>query len=146
MIRYVVAGCLLACALLSFLASDVDIRPEPQPVPFGINLRGKFIGPTAAEDAVALGTLCDAIANIIEFDSGKRLTTGVKLDDLRITAREFRTNGVSIGDRQPHVREAIHGFLDQELGIDGGPVSVSQRIKWITSYRAIAGACFDATK
>jgi hypothetical protein len=44
------------------------------------------------------------------------------------------------------VRKAIHDYLDEQIGVGGGPVDTSQRAKWVTAYRAVARACDDATK
>lgn len=137
----------LACVL--WLASGEKAPPSPAPPADGLVLRGLFIGPTAADDAVAFGTLCGSIADAIEFDGtleAPRLKTGIQFDDLRTTAAAYRMKGVSIGARQPHVRKAIHEYLDQVVGTSGGPVSVDKRRAWVDAFRVIARACVDATK
>jgi hypothetical protein len=147
MIRYAIAAALVVAALVMWSRSgEQKPEPSPEPAPVGLDLRGKFIGPTAADDAASLGALCDELAGVIAWDGGKRLKTGVALDDLRVAAREGRMRGASIGDRQPHVRDAIHAYLDQELGASGGPVDDQQRAKWVAAYRNLSRACRDATK
>ena len=125
-------------------------QPAPAPVPDtppALNLRGKFQGETAVDDAVAMGGMCAALADKIEWDGSlesPRLTTGAALDDLRRTCREFRMEGVSIGARQPQVRDAIEVFLNEKLGRSGGPIDAEQRSAWVTSLRELATSCRDA--
>ena len=146
MSRYLIAAILVVVSAVIYATNSRAPQPEPQPVPVGLDLRGKFIGPTAADDAATLAALCDELAEVIAWDAGRRLKTGVALDDLRIAAREGRMRGVSIGDRQPHVRDAIHAYLDQQLGASGGPVDDAQRAKWVAAYKDLARACRDATR
>ena len=96
-----------------------------------------------------VGITFDELADEIAWDGTLEeplLRTGVALDDLRIAAREGRMRGTSIGDRQPHVRDAIHAYLDQQLGASGGPVDDAQRAKWVAAYKDLARACRDATR
>lgn len=147
--RIYLAGGFVVLAAALWLASGEKTPPSPAPPADGLTLRGLFIGPTAADDAVAFGALCDSIADAIDFDGSlesPRLKTGVQFDDLRTTAAVYRMKGVSIGARQPHVRKAIHEYLDQAVGTSGGPVSVDKRRQWVDAFRAIARACADATK
>lgn len=149
MSRLIIAGAFVVLAGILWAASGDKTPPAPAPEPAGFSLRGLFVGPTAADDAATLAALCDEIAAVIEWDGEQdrpRLKTGVAFDDLRVAAREGRMRGVSIGDRQPHVRKAIHDFLDEQIGIGGGPVDKAQRAKWVSTYRAVARACQDATK
>ena len=149
MTRYFVAAMLV---LIALLAMTVDGMPGPQPPPDPegrLQLRGMFVGPTAGDDAITIACLCAELADVIAWD-GKldkpRLATGVSFDDLRIAAREARMRGVSIGERQPHVRDAIHDFLDEQVGTSGGPVDDEQRRAWVTAYREIARAAHAATR
>jgi hypothetical protein len=150
MIRLIIAGGFLLLAGILWLATgDKTPPPAPTPEPAGISLRGLFVGPTAADDAATLAALCDEIAAVIEWDGnlpGPRLKTGVQMDDLRVAAREGRMRGVSIGDRQPHVRKAIHDYLDEQIGVGGGPVDKDQRARWVSAYRDVARACTDAIR
>lgn len=146
--RVYAAGALVVVAALWAMSGRKPV-PTPAPEPTGLSLRGKFVGPTAASDAVMFSALCDEIADCLEVDGmreqGPRLTTGVAFDELRIAAREGRMRGESLGARQPHVRDAIHGYLDQAVGTAGGPVSPEQRARWIAAYREIARAAADVT-
>lgn len=149
--RHLAAGVLALAAVVSMAWRPASPRPTPAPAPpdAGIVLNGKFIGPTAAADSQMLSALCDEIASCIEVDgmkSSPRLTSGVALDDLRVAAREGRMRGESLGNRQPHVRDAIHGYLDQVVGVAGGPVGPEQRAKWVGAFREIARAAADVTR
>jgi hypothetical protein len=143
----------IVAALAWFHFSD---KPAPHPVPtptpapvVGLDLRGKFVGPEAASDAATTAALLGEIADKIEVDGTEkepRLHTGAAFDDLRRAAREIRTNGVSLGARQPAVRDAVKAFLDSEAGTDGGPVDAAKRAVWVKAYRAVSKAAEAATK
>ena len=127
-------------------------KPEPTPAPPApgeFSLRGKFTGPSAADDAAVLSALCDELANIIEWDGmleEPRLKSGVAFDELRVAAREARCRGESIGQRQPLVRDAIQHYLDAAVGTSGGPITPEGRAKWIAAYRHLGRVCGDAAK
>ena len=147
--RYLFAG-VLAVAGLAMMAAERMPAPPPPPDPEGrLQLRGMFVGPTAGDDAITIACLCAELADVIAWD-GKldkpRMSTGVAFDDLRIAAREARMRGVSIGERQPHVRDAIHEFLDEQVGVSGGPVSDEDRQAWVAAYREIARSANAATR
>jgi hypothetical protein len=124
--------------------------PAPGPAPVvGLDLRGRFVGPDAAADAATTAALLEELAGQIEWDGQQaepRLRTGAAFDDLRRSARELRTRGVSLGARQPAVRDAIKTFLDQEAGTEGGPVDAAARAKWVRAYRAVAQAAGEASR
>jgi len=124
--------------------------PAPGPAPVvGLDLRGRFVGPDAAADAGVTAALLEELAGQIEWDGQQaepRLRTGAAFDDLRRAARELRTRGVSLGARQPAVRDAIKTFLDQEAGTEGGPVDAAARAKWVRAYRAVSAAAAEATR
>jgi hypothetical protein len=148
--RQIAAGCLVALALLlwAFSGGVEDVAPGPVP-PNGLVLRGLFIGPDAGSDAQMLSALTGEIGEIIAYDgtlASPRLKTGVAFDDLRIAAREARLRGESLGARQPKVREAIHAYLDETVGDNGGPVTPADRAKWVAAMKDISRACADAAK
>ena len=126
--------------------------PSPQPAPspvVGLDLRGRFVGPDAATDAATTAALLEELADAIAFDGQQaepRLKTGAAFDDLRRAARELRTRGVSLGARQPAVRDSIKAFLDQQVGTDGGPVDAAQRAAWVSAFRAVAQAAGEASR
>jgi hypothetical protein len=124
--------------------------PAPGPAPVvGLDLRGRFVGPDAAADAATTAALLDELAGAIEWDGQQqepRLRTGAAFDDLRRAARELRCRGVSLGARQPAVRDAIKTFLDSEAGTEGGPVDAASRARWVKAYRAAAQAAAEATR
>jgi hypothetical protein len=115
----------------------------------GLDLRGRFVGPDAATDAATTAALLEELAGQIEWDgqhTEPRLRTGAAFDDLRRAARELRTRGVSLGARQPAVRDEIKRFLDAEAGTEGGPVDAAARTKWVKAYRAVSQAAAEATR
>lgn len=122
-----------------------DVPPAPAPA-VGLDLRGKFVGSEAAADAAITAELLAKLADAIEYDGAhdRRLATGAQLADLRAAAREYRTAGVSLGQRQPLARDAIKAFLDQEVGTDGGPIDDAARARWVTAFRAISAAARTA--
>lgn len=143
------------------IAWAVHDKPAPSPAPApapvsGLDLRGRFVGPDAAADAATTAALLEELAGWIEYDAlpvdneGRpkepRLKTGAAFDDLRRAAREGRCRGVSLGARQPAVRDEIKRFLDQAVGTDGGPVDAGQRAKWVAAFREVAAAAEAAAR
>lgn len=146
--RKTIAAVVLAVVAAFYVVPGLfpsDQTPTPAPAPAdGLDLRGVFVGSTAADDCLVFGHLCEALAGIIEFDSSQdqpRLTTGARLDDLRRLAREFRLAGASIGERQPAAADRIAAYLTAEVGTDGGPVGPKQLSRWVAAYREVARAC-----
>ena len=140
------AGGMIAFAILE------SGKPAPSPAPapvVGLDLRGRFVGPDAAADAATTAALLDERAEAIAFDGSQaepRLKSGAAFDDLRRAARELRTRGVSLGARQPAVRDSIKAFLDAQVGTDGGPVDAAKRAAWVSAFRAVAQAAGEATR
>ena len=136
------------------IAWSLHDRPAPAPAPgptpvVGLDLRGRFVGPDAAADAATTAALLEELASQIEWDGQQaepRLRTGAAFDDLRRAARELRCRGVSLGARQPAVRDEIKRFLDQEAGTEGGPVDAAARAKWVRAYRAVSQAAAEAIR
>jgi hypothetical protein len=143
---------LAAGAMIAFSIRESGTPPAPAPGPapvVGLDLRGRFVGVDAAADAATTAALLDELASQIEWDGQQtepRLRTGAAFDDLRRSARELRTRGVSLGARQPAVRDAIKTFLDAEAGTEGGPVDAAARAKWVRAYRAVSAAAAEATR
>jgi hypothetical protein len=131
------------------------VPPSPAPV-VGLDLRGRFVGPGAAADAATTAALLEELADKIQWDGlpqdqeGRpkeaRLTTGAAFDDLRRAARELRCEGVSLGARQPAVKDEIKRYLDAEVGTDGGPVDAKKRSAWVFAFKSIAQAAREATR
>ena len=147
--QYVAAIALLIAAVIAFAPHRQAPTPTPAPVPpDAFSLRGKFIGPTAAEDASTMSALCGELAECIDYDGkhDQRLKTGVAFDELRIAAREMRCRGESIGARQPAVRDAVHKFLDDAVGSSGGPVTPESRAAWVAALRDLSRAAADVTR
>jgi hypothetical protein len=142
---------LAAGAMVAFaIRENGTPQPGPGPAPVvGIDLRGRFVGPDAAADAATTAALLEELAGQIEWDGQQaepRLRTGAAFNDLRRSARELRTRGVSLGARQPAVRDSIKAFLDAEAGTEGGPVDAAARAKWVKAYRAVSAAAAEATR
>lgn len=147
--KHLAAVALLVAAAIAFMPSKAAPTPQPVPVPpDAFTLRGKFVGPTAAEDSSIMAALCGELADCIEYDGkhDQRLKTGVAFDELRIAAREMRCRGESIGARHPAVRDAVHKFLDDAVGSSGGPVTPESRAAWVSALRDLARAAADVTK
>jgi hypothetical protein len=142
---------LAAGAMVAFAIRETRTTPPaPGPAPVvGLDLRGRFVGPDAAADAATTAALLEELAGQIEWDGSQaepRLRTGAAFDDLRRAARELRTRGVSLGARQPAVRDEIKRFLDAEAGTEGGPVDAAARARWVKAYRAVSQAAAEATR
>jgi hypothetical protein len=150
---------LAAGAMIAFSIRENGTPPAPAPGPapvVGLDLRGRFVGPDAAADAATTAALLEELADKIQWDGlpqdqeGRpkepRLRTGAAFDDLRRAARELRCEGVSLGARQPAVRDEIKRFLDAEAGTEGGPVDAASRAKWVKAYRAVSAAAAEATR
>lgn len=138
----------------AMIAWSVHDKPAPSPAPapapvVGLDLRGRFVGPDAAADAATTAALLEELADQIAWDGQQaepRLRTGAAFDDLRRTARELRTRGVSLGARQPAVRDAIKTYLDAQVGTDGGPVDAAKRAAWVSAFRAVSQAAAEAAR
>lgn len=146
--KVVAAIALLVAAGIAVMPSRSSI-PTPPPVPpAAFTLRGKFVGPTAASDAATMSALCDELASCIEWDGthDQRLKTGIAFDELRIAAREVRCKGDSIGARQPKVRDAVQKFMEDAVGLSGGPVTAESRAAWVSALRDLSRAAADVTR
>jgi hypothetical protein len=142
---------LAAGAMIAFsIRENGTPPPAPGPVPVvGLDLRGLFRGEEASQDATTTAALLDELASQIEWDGQQaepRLRTGAAFDDLRRSARELRTRGVSLGARQPAVRDSIKAFLDAEAGTEGGPVDAAARARWVKAYRTVSAAAAEASR
>jgi hypothetical protein len=142
---------LAAGAMIAFsIRENGTPPPAPGPAPVvGLDLRGRFVGPDAAADAATTAALLEELAGQIEWDGQQaepRLRTGAAFDDLRRAARELRCRGVSLGARQPAVKDEIKRYLDAEVGTDGGPVDAKKRSAWVYAFKSIAQAAREATR
>ena len=146
--EHIIAAALLAGAVL---AAAVEFWPRSaSPVPAAaLDLRGKFVGASAAEDAAAFAGLCHGIAAALEADAGKatpRITTGVQLEDLRIAASEGRFLPRSLSREQPHAVAAAGRYLDDVAGTSGGPLAADVRARWVEAFRELAKAAEEAVR
>jgi hypothetical protein len=141
---------LAAGAMIAFSIRENGTPAPPAPAPVvGLDLRGRFVGPGAATDAAITASLLEELSEQIAWDGQQaepRLKSGAAFDDLRRAARELRCRGVSLGARQPAVRDAIKTYLDAQVGTDGGPVDAGQRAAWVAAFRAVAQAAGEASR
>jgi hypothetical protein len=125
-------------------------RPAPSPTPVaGLNLRGKFIGPSAPDDAAAFAGLCRGVAEALDKDgsaAAPRITTAAQLEDVRIATSEGMFLPESFTRNQPHVSAAAGRFLDQAVGTSGGPIDPAARGKWCDALRELARAAEEAVR
>lgn len=146
--KLIVAAALLAGAAL---AAFVEYGPRNStPAPSGgLSLRGKWIGPAAAEDAAAFSGLCRGIADALEADGSRqqpRITTGVQIEDVRVAAAEGRFLPRRLTQEQPHAVAAAGKYLDDVAGMSGGPLDAAARAKWVEAYRALAAAAEESVR
>jgi hypothetical protein len=125
-------------------------QPTPVPVPDGwpaLDLRGAFVGETAAADALTTQYLSDSLAGWVAYD-GKlaepRLTTGAAFADLRKIARDGRLEGLTLGARQPLAKERIKAFLDAAVGDFGGHADTAMRDKFVRAMRTVSEKSAEA--
>jgi hypothetical protein len=141
---------LAAGGMIAFSIRENGTPAPPAPAPVvGLDLRGRFVGPGAATDAAITASLLEELSEQIAWDGQQaepRLKSGAAFDDLRRAARELRCRGVSLGARQPAVRDAIKTYLDAQVGTDGGPVDAGQRAAWVAAFRAVAQAAGEASR
>jgi hypothetical protein len=147
--RHLAACCIVALALGAIFVMETGrIAPLP-PDPSQFTLKGKFQGPTAAEDAIALSGLCCELAECLLWDGQQdepRIKSGAAIEDLRVASREARMRGQSIGARQPKVKDAVQAYLDASAGNAGGPLTSEARAAWVAAFREVGRAAADATK
>ena len=129
--------------------------PGPSPAVDGIDLRGRFVGEHAAEDAATVAVLTLQTAEAVH-DDGKidfdgdgridepRLLTGRQIWELRNLMRAYQTGGVLLGERQPMVRDAIKAYLDERCGKSSGELTPEQKAAWEDAFRVINRAAVQA--
>jgi hypothetical protein len=149
-VRHVAAVLLLVAALVYWQRAQPDGPAPIPPAPAGpLDLRGMFVGPSAAADAVLVGALCGELADELQWDGTQDdpfFRTGISIDELRQRARELRCRGESIGSRQPAARDAIASHLERAVGTSGGPITPEQRAAWVTAFRDIERAAANVTR
>lgn len=148
--RHYAAIALGAAAVVSY-AMQPTAAPQPTPAPDApvFDLRGTFVGPSAAADAATTAALCGEIAAEVEWDgmqSDPLIKTGVAFDELRVRARLLLCRGESLGDKHPRARAAIETYLNTAAGTSGGPLTPEQRSKWVAAYREVARAAEAAAR
>lgn len=146
--KLIVAAALLAGAALAAFVEYGPRNSTPTPTG-GLSLRGKWIGPAAAEDAAAFSGLCRGIADALEADGSRqqpRITTGVQIEDVKVAAAEGRFLPRRLTQEQPHAVAAAGKYLDEVAGMSGGPLDAAARAKWVEAYRALAAAAEESVR
>ena len=146
--KYIAVAALAGAAVL---AAYVEYGPRNStPAPGGeFSLRGKWIGPNAADDAAAVAGLCRGIAEALEADGSRqqpRITSGVQVEDVRVAAAEGRFLPRRLTQEQPHAVAAAGKFLDEVAGTSGGPLDAAARAKWVQAYRQLATAAEESVR
>lgn len=146
--KIAIAAAMLAIAAV---AAAMEFAPRPAaPAPDGANtLRGKWIGPQAAEDAAAFAGLCRGTADALENDGTKqqpRITTGVQMEDIRIAAAEGRFLPRRLTQEQPHAVAVAGRYLDEHAGTSGGPLDGESRGRWVKALRELAKLAEDSVQ
>ena len=146
--KIIIASALLAGAAI---AAFVEYGPRNStPTPEGeFSLRGKWIGPQAAQDAAAFAGLCRGTADALEVDGAKsqpRISTGVQMEDVRIAAAEGRFLPRKLTQDQPHAVAAAGRYLDEHAGTSGGPLDAESRAKWVKSLRDLANLAEESIR
>lgn len=147
--KLLIAAALIAGAILAAVVEFAPRRALPPPVDGGLSLRGKFIGPQAAEDAAAFAGICRGVAEALSADGTRpqpRISTGVQLEDLRVAAAEGRFWPRSLSREQPHATAAAGRYLDEVAGTSGGPLDETARMRWVKALAALAGAAEEAVR
>ena len=147
--KYIAVAVLAGGAVLAACVENWP-RPTHRPTPAaGLDLRGKFIGPSAPDDAAAFAGLCRGVAEALDKDgaaAAPRITTAAQLEDVRISTSEGMFLPNSFTRDQPHVSAAAGRFLDQAVGTSGGPIDAAARAKWSTALRELAQAAEEAVR
>jgi hypothetical protein len=146
--KYIAVAALAGGAVL---AAYVEYGPRNStPAPGGeFSLRGKWIGPNAAEDAAAVAGLCRGIADALEADGSRqqpRIISGVQVEDVRVAAAEGRFLPRRLTQEQPHAVAAAGKFLDEVAGTSGGPLDAAARARWVQAYRQLATAAEESVR
>jgi hypothetical protein len=147
--QLVILAALVAGAILAAVVEFAPRPAAPTPSDGGLSLRGKFIGPEAADDAAAFAGLCAAVADCLAKDGAAttpRITTGAQLEDLRIATSEGRFLPRSLSREQPHVSAAAGHYLDNVVGTSGGPIDATARSRWVAAFKALAAASEEAVR
>jgi len=147
--RYIAVAALAGGVVLAACVENWP-RPAHRPTPAaGLDLRGKFIGPSAPDDAAAFAGLCRGVAEALDKDgaaAAPRITTAAQLEDVRISTSEGMFLPESFTRNQPHVSAAAGRFLDQAVGTSGGPIDAAARAKWSAALRELAQAAEEAVR
>jgi hypothetical protein len=147
--KYIAVAVLAGGAVLAACVENWP-RPTHRPTPAaGLDLRGKFIGPSAPDDAAAFAGLCRGVAEALDKDgsaAAPRISTAAQLEDIRIATSEGMFLPESFTRNQPHVAAAAGRFLDQAVGTSGGPIDAAARAKWCAALRELAQAAEEAVR
>jgi hypothetical protein len=148
----ILSAVLAVAAVAAVLEFAPRTSPAPAPAPSpdaGYSLRGRWVGPRAAEDAAAFAGLCRGLADALEVDgtaSQPRITSGVQIEDIRIAAAEGRFLPRKLTQDQPHAVAVAGRYLDEHAGTSGGPIDAESRGRWVKSLRDLAQLAEDSVR
>lgn len=147
-------------AAVAWLALGMPGFQQPAPSPDGpapivttLDLRAAFAGESdrakARHDAHLLGHLTDWLADYLDAD-GKRpqpkFATGGQVEDLRVEACYWVTQGGTFGAKYPDLGPAIGAHLNAAVGAESADLTPETRAKWVRAFREIAVAALTAAK
>lgn len=125
-----------------------QVVPRPAP-PAGPDLRAAFATnddrAAAAAHAHLFGTICDSLADYLEYDGTRPqplLKTGVQIDEFRRSLRQTRTKGWSFLTQYPGLDKPLDAHFTAAVGTSGGPITGETRAKWVIALRQ-AAACAE---
>lgn len=104
-----------------------------------------------------LATIFESLADQVEFDGQQKtplLTSGAKVDDLRLRLRQYRMGGWSFLDKYPKLRTAIEDFLDTKVGKKSRKIvdvvtdssKEQTRKEWVDACRQLSKCCEFAAR
>ena len=148
--KYIAVAVLAGGAVLAACVENWP-RPTHRPTPAAgrLDLRGKFIGPAAPDDAAAFAGLCRGVAEALDKDgaaAAPRITTAAQLEDVRSATSEGMFLPESFTRNQPHVSADAGKFLDQAVGTSGGPIDAAAKAKWSAALRELAQSAEEAVR
>jgi len=147
----VVVGLLLVAAVLAVVElehRDAPAKPDHKPAA-GLTLKGLWRGPEASADAAKFAGLCRGMVEAMRVDDRRtapKITTGVSLEELRITAAEGRFLPRRLTEEQPHAMAAVKAYLDAVVGTSGGKLDAPRKAAWLSAFMALADAAEESIR
>lgn len=160
MSRSTIAAVVLAASLALLLLpapAPAPIEPEVPDVPAGaLSLVGAFVSEDRRADALAFAALAAELASGLREDGLPTwpdgsprepvITSGVALERVRHAASNGFCRGVTIGQRNPQVRERVRDYLDATVGKSGRPFDAEARAAWAAAMDEVSRAAMEAAR